>query len=185
MIINVKNMVCQRCVMIVNYILQDIQLEAIKVTKGQIVLKKNIGDHKLKQLNSALKETGLEIIFDHTSLLVQKIKDTIFDVIHCLDEPLPVKFSYYLSQSLKYDYKYLANIFSKNNGITIERYMLELKIEKVKSMMLEHNFYLNEIAYKMNYSSVAHLSSQFKKITGITPTKYKTLKISNERLEVA
>jgi AraC-like DNA-binding protein len=179
MIINIKNMVCQRCVIIVNNILHNFGLEAIKVTKGQVVLKQNIVDFKLKQLDEALKATGLEIIFDKKSLLVQKIKNIIFDVIYCLEEPLPVKFSCYLSQQLNYSYTYLASIFSQQSGISIERYILEQKIEKVKSMLLEQDFFLNEIAYKMNYSSVSHLSNQFKKITGISPSKYKYLKTTN------
>jgi AraC-like DNA-binding protein len=179
MIINIKNMVCQRCVIIVNNILLNFGLEAIKVTKGQVILKQNIVDFKLKQLDAALKETGLEIIFDKRSLLVQKIKNIIFDVIYCLEEPLPIKFSCYLSQRLNYSYTYLANIFSQQSGISIERYMLEQKIEKVKSMLLEQDFFLNEIAYKMNYSSVSHLSNQFKKITGISPSNFKSLKTTN------
>ena len=178
MIISIKNMVCQRCKIIVNNILTHLGLEADYITIGQISLKQNPLQYQLKQLDAALKETGLEIIFDKRSLIVQRIKSIIFEMVYFSSEPLLIKFSCYLSEKLNYSYAYLSNVFSQENGISIERYIILQKIEKVKSMLIGENLFLSEIAYKMNYRSVSHLSNQFKKITGMNASDYKALKIA-------
>ncbi|MBS1510134.1 MAG: helix-turn-helix transcriptional regulator [Bacteroidetes bacterium] len=180
MIINVKNMVCQRCTIIVNNILSSLNLEAEYITIGQIRLKNAPMHYKLKQLDAALRETGLEIIHDKRSLIVQKIKNIIFDLVHYSEEPLAIKFSCYLSGKLNYSYAYLSNVFSQEIGMSIERYLILQKIEKVKSMLVAEDLFLSEIASKMNYSSVSHLSNQFKKITGMNASDYKSLKIHPE-----
>ncbi|GAB2812967.1 helix-turn-helix domain-containing protein [Ferruginibacter profundus] len=185
MIINIKNMVCKRCEMIVNDILRQLNIEGKFISMGQLMLKKNITHYQIRQLNLALKETGLEIIFDKKSLLVQKVKDIIYEIIYCCEEPLPVKFSYYLSSRLHYNYTYLASIFSQETGLSIEHYIILQKIEKVKSMLVIEDFILSEIAAKMNYSSVGHLSAQFKKVTGLTASDYKSLQLQTAMLQTA
>jgi len=176
MIINVKNMMCLRCKIVVNNILTDLGVEAESVSLGEIVLKKKLPVYKLKLLEAALKETDLELIFDQKNIIDQKIKTLIAESIHYSNEPLNMKFSYYLSSRLNYNYSYLAKIFLEINGINIERYIILQKIEKVKAMLISDSAYLNEIAYKMNYSSVSHLSAQFKKVTGLRVRDYKLLK---------
>jgi YesN/AraC family two-component response regulator len=145
------------------------------VNIGEIKIRDNLSEAKLVQLDVALKETGLELIFDRSNLLVQKIKNIIFELIHNTSEPLTIKFSCYLNNRLNYNYGYLANIFSKACGMSIERYIILQKIEKVKSLLIEESVYLSEIAFMMNYSSVGHLSAQFKKVTGIRVRDFKKM----------
>ena len=179
MIIYVKNMISQRCKIVVNNILQNFGVEAKDITLGEILLKEEVPSFKLMQLDAALKETGLELVFDKKSQLVQQIKNIIFEIIHFATEPLAVKFSCYLSDRLSYNYTYLAGIFKKLNGITIERFIISQKIEKVKSMLVAGDTHLSEIAWRMNYSSVSHLSAQFKKVTGYNASEYRSLRINN------
>jgi AraC-like DNA-binding protein len=174
MIINIKNMVCQRCKIVVNNILSNFGLEAEYIAIGQIRLKENLSKSKLKELDAALKATGLALVFDKADLIVQKIKIIIFEMIHYADEPLMIKFSCYLSSRLNYNYTYLSGIFKKATGINIERYVILQKIEKVKEILISEETLLSEIAHKMNYSSVSHLSAQFKKVTGINAKDYKS-----------
>lgn len=167
-------MICQRCKIVVNNILFNFGLEAEYIAIGQIRLKENLSKYKLKELDAALKATGLELVFDKADLIVQKIKNIIFETIHYSDEPLMTKFSYYLSSRLNYNYTYLSGIFKKATGINIERYVILQKIEKVKEILISEGAPLSDIAQKMNYSSVSHLSAQFKKVTGITTKDYKS-----------
>ena len=175
MIINIKNMVCQRCEIIVNNILQNLGLEVEYVTKGQVMLKGRVLQYQLRLLDKFLKETGLEIIIDKKSLLIQKIKNIVFEMVYTDEEPLAIKFSCYLSKRLNYSYTYLAGIFSQECNTTIERFIIEQKIEKVKSMLVDDHCVLSYIACKMNYSSVSHLSAQFKKVTGLTASEYREM----------
>ena len=172
-------MVCQRCKIVVNNILSDLGIEAEYTAIGEVKPRSNLCNYKLKQLDAALKETGLEMVFDKNSMLVQKIKNIIFEIIYYSTEPLQIKFSCYLSSRLNYSYTYLSNIFKKINGVSIERYIILQKIEKVKEMLVTEGAFLSEIAYKMNYSSVSHLSAQFKKVTGIRAKDYKSLRINS------
>ncbi len=181
MIINIKNMMCLRCKMVVENILTSFGLEATTISLGTVELKKNLSYPQLLQLNAALKEADLELVFDKKGLLDQKIKNIIFETIHYFNEPLNIKFSCYLSSRLNYNYTYLSKIFTEANGISIERYIILQKIEKVKSMLVSENVFLSEIAYKMNYSSVGHLSAQFKKVTGYTAKDYKSSKAKSYR----
>ena len=177
MIIYVKNMISQRCMIVVNNILQSFGLEVKDIMLGEILLKEKLPVFKLMQLDAALKETGLELVFDKKNQLVQQIKNIIIEIVYFTAEPLAVKFSCYLSDRLNYNYTYLASLFKKLTGITIEHFMISQKIEKVKSMLLSNDVPLNEIAYQMNYSSVSHLSAQFKKITGYNAREYKSFRI--------
>jgi AraC-like DNA-binding protein len=176
MIIYVKNMVSQRCKIVVNNILQGFGLDAKDIMIGAVMLKEKVPGFKLMQLDAALKETGLELVFDKKSQLVQQIKNIIIEIIHFSAEPLVMKFSCYLSERLNYNYTYLAGIFKQLNGITIERFIILQKIEKVKAMLISEDVHLSEIAYRMNYSSVSHLSAQFKKVTGRNASEFKSLR---------
>ena len=177
MIIYVKNMISQRCKIVVNNILQSFGVEAKDIMIGEVLLKEKVPVFKLMQLDAALKETGLELVFDKKSQLVQQIKNIILEIIHFSTEPLVMKFSCYLSNRLNYNYTYLAGIFKKISGITIEHFIISQKIEKVKSMLISGDMHLSEIAYRMNYSSVSHLSAQFKKVTGYNASEYRSLRI--------
>lgn len=179
MIIYIKNMISQRCKIVVNNILQNFGVEAKDVAIGEIELKEKLPGFKLMQLDAALKETGLELVFDKKDQLVQQIKNIIFEIVHFRTEPIVMKFSCYLSKRLDYNYTYLAGIFKKINGITIEHFMIAQKIEKVKSMLVAEGVHLSEIAFRMNYSSVSHLSAQFKKMTGFNATEYRSLRVHN------
>ena len=179
MIIYIKNMICQRCKIVVSKILNDLGLEAEQVTIGEVVLKENLSNFKLQELDAALKDTGLELVFDKNNILVQKVKNIIFETIHSSNEPLIIKFSCYLSSRLNYSYTYLSNVFSRVTGMSIERYIILQKIEKVKGMLISESVFFSEIAYKMNYSSVSHLSAQFKKVTGIRAKDYKAVQMNS------
>jgi AraC-like DNA-binding protein len=179
MIIYVKNMISQRCKIVVNNILQSFGVEAKDIMIGEVLLKEKVPVFKLMQVDAALKETGLELVFDKKSQLVQQIKNIILELIHFSSEPLLMKFSCYLSNRLNYNYTYLAGIFKKLNGITIEHFIISQKIEKVKSMLMAGDMHLSEIAYRMNYSSVSHLSAQFKKVTGYNASEYRSLRINS------
>lgn len=171
-------MISQRCKIVVNNILQNVGVEARDIMLGEILLKEKVPFFKLMQLDAALKETGLELVFDKKNQLVQQIKNIIFEIVYFSAEPLIVKLSCYLSERLNYNYTYLASLFRKMTGITIEHFIISQKIEKVKSMLLSNDVPLSEIAYQMNYSSVSHLSAQFKKITGYNASEYKSLRIN-------
>lgn len=167
-------MICQRCKIVVENILSNSGLVAESISIGEVVLKGKVSDSKLKELDAALKAVDLELVYDKKNLIDQQIKKLIFEIIHFSEEPLSIKFSCFLSSRLNYNYNYLSKIFSEVNGINIERFIILQKIEKVKSMLLSDEAILSEIAFKMNYSSVSHLSNQFKKYTGYRASDYKS-----------
>jgi len=169
-------MVCIRCQIVVRSELEKLGLEYIDVKIGEANIIGNVSEEKLKELDIALNKSGLELMDNKKSILVEKIKTAIIELVHYTDEQLKVNLSDYLSEKLNYDYTYLANLFSEVKGITIEKFYLTHKIEKVKELIVYDELNLSEIAYKMHYSSVAHLSNQFKKITGLTPSHFKVLK---------
>ncbi len=169
-------MVCIRCQMVVKAELEKIGLQYSYVKIGEANINGSIQSEQLKQLGAALKKSGLLLMDDKKSILVEKIKSTIIELVHYTDEQIKVNLSDYLGERLNYDYTYLANLFSEVKGITIEKFYLTHKIERVKELIVYDELNLTEIAYKMHYSSVAHLSNQFKKFTGLTPTHFKKLK---------
>ncbi|MFT5641063.1 MAG: AraC-like DNA-binding protein, partial [Cyclobacteriaceae bacterium] len=132
------------------------------------------------QLKENLLKSGLELLDDKKSILIDKVKNVIIEMIHYKDELPNINYSDYISEKLNYDYTYLSNIFSEVKGITIQHFIIIHKIEKVKELLLYDEFNLTEISYKLHYSSVAHLSNQFKKVTGLTPSYYKQLKQKRE-----
>ncbi len=143
---------------------------------GEVELKEAITPKERKQLQDALLRSGLELMDDKKAILIEKVKTVIIDMIHHMDEYPKVKNSEYISKRLDYDYGYLATIFSEVKGTTIEQYIIANKIERVKELILYDESTLSQIAHQLNYSSVAHLSSQFKKVTGLTPRFFKQLK---------
>ena len=172
----IKNMVCIRCKMVVKDELTKLGLHYTSVELGEADIVETLSPEQQDQFKEALVRSGLELMDDKKSVLIQKIKNVIVELIHYTDEPLTVNFSVFLSTKLDYDYTYLANLFSEVQGITIEKFIITHKIERVKELLVYNELNLTEIAYLMHYSSVAHLSAQFKKITGLTPSHFKQLK---------
>jgi AraC-like DNA-binding protein len=155
-----------------------VQYTYVKIGEAEIV--EDLPKEELEQLNTGLKKAGLALMDDKKSILVEKIKGVIIELVHFTEEEIKVNLSDFLSEKLNYDYTYLANLFSEMNGVTIEKFYLTHKIERVKELIVYGDLNLSEIAWKLHYSSVAHLSNQFKKFTGITPTQFKTLKIKSQ-----
>jgi len=162
--------------MMVQEKLDGLGLHYGKIELGEVEIKENITAKQRSQLKTALIKSGLELMDDKKSVLIERIKNTIVEMVHYLDEVPKVKNSDYISDRLNHDYTYLANLFSEATGMTIEQYIISHKIERVKEFLLYDELNLTEISLKLNYSSVAHLSNQFKKVTGLTPTFYKQLK---------
>lgn len=169
-------MVSLRCKMVVKEELKALGIKHAIVELGMVDLLDDLDPSQREKLKVALLKSGLELMDDKKAILIEKIKNVITELIHFTDEVPKVNFSDFLSEKLGYDYTYLANIFSEVKGITIEHYIIAHKIEKVKELLLYDELNLSEISYKLNYSSVAHLSNQFKKVTGLTPTFFKNLK---------
>ena len=169
-------MVCIRCKMVVKSELEKLGLHYTTVELGEAEIKEDLSAVQLEHLSDALGKTGLEVMDDKKSILVEKIKTIIIEMVHYDEEEIKIKLSDYLSEKLNHNYTYLANLFSEVKGTTIENFYLSHKIEKVKELLVYDDLTLTEIAYKLHYSSVAHLSNQFKKLTGLTPSHFKNLK---------
>jgi AraC-like DNA-binding protein len=172
----IKYMVSLRCKMLVKEELAKLGIQHVVVDLGMVEILDEIKDEQREELKANLLRSGLEVLDDKKSILIDKIKNVIIDMIHHSDELPSVNYSDYISEKLGYDYTYLANIFSEVKGTTIQQFIIIHKIEKVKELLLYDELNLTAISYKLNYSSVAHLSHQFKKITGLTPSFYKQLK---------
>jgi len=170
-------MVCDRCIMVVKQLFMDLNIDFHQIQLGQIELKEELNDQQLEKIRSLLQEYGFELLDDKKSKIVEKIKTTIVSLIHGKDvEELNLKLSAILEEKLQTDYHYLSTLFSSVEGVTIERYTILQRIEKVKELLMYDEKSLSEIAYEMGYSSVQHLSQQFKKVTGLTPSHFKQLK---------
>ncbi len=169
-------MVSNRCKMAVKEELKKLGLHYIVVDLGEVDIMENISMEKRNLLKINLLQSGLELMDDKKAMLIEKIKTIIIEMVHHSSEIIKVNFSDYLSEKMNHDYTYLSNLFSEVQGTTIEQYIISHKIERIKELIIygEHN--ITEIAWKMGYSSVAHLSSQFKKVTGLTPSHFKQLK---------
>jgi AraC-like DNA-binding protein len=176
-------MVSNRCKILVKEELKKLNLHFIVVDLGEIEIMEDISLEQREQLKLALVDTGLELMDDKKSILVERIIVTIIEMVHHADEWPQINYSDYISQKLQHDYTYLSNLFSSIKGITIQQFIITHKIELAKELLMYHELNLTEISYKLNYSSVAHLSNQFKKITGLTPTQYKNLK-ENTRISI-
>jgi AraC-like DNA-binding protein len=156
--------------------LKSLGLQYGVVELGTVDLISEITDNQREQLKINLLKSGLELLDDKKSILIEKVKNVITEMIHYTDEIPKLNYSEYISEKLNYDYTYLANIFSEVKGITIQQFIIMHKIEKVKELILYNELNLTEISNKLHYSSVAHLSNQFKKITGLTPSFFKHMK---------
>jgi len=171
----IKNMVSFRCKIIAKTELERVGLHPTSVNLGVVEVMEIAIALQQKQLKENLKRSGLELLGDKKSILIDRIKTAVIQMIHYLDELPNVNYSDYISGKLGYDYTYLSNIFSEVKGTTIQHFIVVNKIEKVKELLLYDELNVSEISYKMHYSSVAHLSSQFKKITGLSPSFFKKL----------
>lgn len=177
--IYIKYMVSLRCKMVVKEELKKLGLHFIVVDLGEIEIMEEISETQREELKNALLNSGLELMDDKRAVLIEKIKNVIVEMIHYSDELPRINYSDYISEKLNYDYTYLSNLFSEIKGITIQQFIIVHKIERVKELLFYDELNLTEISYRMQYSSVAHLSNQFKKITGLTPTAFKQLKLKN------
>ena len=169
-------MVSNRCKMAVRDELKKLGLHFIVVDLGVVEIMENISMDKRQLLKEGLLISGLELMDDKKAILIEKIKNIIIEMIHHSEEVIKINFSDYLSEKLEHNYTYLANLFSEVQGTTIEQFIISHKIERIKELMIYGELNITEIAWKMNYSSVAHLSSQFKKVTGLSPSHFKNMK---------
>jgi len=172
----IKYMVSNRCKIAVKEELKKLGLHFMVVDLGEVEIMENISPEMREQVKNALFENGFELMDDKRSMLIEKIKNTIVDMVHNSDEMIKTNFSTYLSEKMNHDYTYLANLFSEVQGTTIEQFIISHKIERIKELLIYGEQNITEIAWKMNYSSVAHLSNQFKKVTGLSPSHFKQLK---------
>ena len=172
----IKYMVSNRCKMAVKEDLKKLGLHFIVVDLGEVEIMENITAEQREQVRLALFNSGFELMDDKKSVLIEKIKNIIIEMVHNSDELIKTNFSDYISEKLNHDYTYLANLFSEVQGTTIEQFIISHKIERIKELIIYGEQNITEIAWKMNYSSVAHLSNQFKKVTGLSPSHFKQLK---------
>ena len=172
----IKSMVSLRCKMMVKEELKKLGLHYVVLDLGMVDVLEEISPDVRAVLKANLLKSGLELLDDKKSILIEKIKNVITEMVHYSDELPKVNYSEFISNALGYDYTYLSNIFSEVKGMTIQQYIIINKIERVKELLLYDELNLTEISYKLNYSSVAHLSSQFKKVTGLSPSFFKKLK---------
>lgn len=172
----IKNMVSLRCKMIVKSELEKLGLQPVIVELGEVTITENITPETRDELTKALLDYGFELLEDKKSILIERIKNIIIEMIHYSEEPPLLNFSSFLAEKMNYDYNYLSNLFSEVKGTTIEHYIISHKIERAKELLVYNQLTLTEIAEKLHYSSVAHLSNQFKKVTGLTPSFFKKMK---------
>ncbi|WP_326936030.1 helix-turn-helix domain-containing protein [Flavobacterium sp. PL11] len=169
-------MVSNRCKIAVKEELKKLNLHFMVVNLGEVEIMENLTTDQRQVLKAALLDSGLELMDDKKSMMIEKIKNVIIEMVHYSTEPLKINFSEHLSQKLNHDYTYLSNLFSEVQGTTIEQFIISHKTERIKELIIYGELNITEIAWKMNYSSVAHLSSQFKKVTGLSPSHFKQLK---------
>ncbi|HTF30371.1 MAG TPA: helix-turn-helix domain-containing protein [Flavitalea sp.] len=172
----IKNMVSLRCKLIVKSVLDNMSLHYSTVELGEVNINEDLTSFSQQELDLALRKFGLELMGDKKSILIEKIKNIIVEMIHYSEEPPVTNFSNYLTTLIPYDYTYLSNLFSEVKGVTIEHYIISHKIERAKELLIYNELTLTDIAFKLHYSSVGHLSRQFKQVTGLTPSFFKGMK---------
>lgn len=180
-ILYVKNMVCNRCIQVVKEELSLLGIEVQDIQLGEVRLAQPISAHKLNEVREVFAKRGFEILEDSNSKLIEQIKTAIIDLVHNPEIVINQNVSDYLEELIGKDYSYLSNLFSSVENITIERYLILQKVEKIKELLVYDELTLSEISYKMNYSSVQYLSGQFRKVTGMSPSEFKKL-TKKERL---
>jgi len=175
--LSIKNMVCQRCILVVKQELEKHNLTAEQVQLGEITFKEELSEQQIADLKEGLISHGFEVLDDRKAMIIEKVKNIIVTIIHSTEE-VDVKrnFSDIIAQQIPIDYNYISSIFSTTEGITIEQFIILQRIERVKELLVYNELSLSEIAYKLGYSNVQHLSTQFKKITGLTPSHFKLVK---------
>lgn len=169
-------MVCSRCEMVVRTVFEKMEIPILSMQLGEVEISENLDEKQKQLLSENLKVLGFELLDDKISKTIERIKNLIVDLVHHQNEKLKINLSSYIVDDLKQDYSTLSNLFSETEGITIEHYFIAQKIERVKELLIYNELSLSEISFQLNYSSVPHLSNQFKKTTGITPTQFKQLK---------
>ena len=169
-------MVCSRCNMVVKAQLESKGLRTLSVNLGEVEIEQQLSKNQLQQLDIALKQLGFEIIDDHKSQIIEKIKNTIVTLVHHSPEIIKTNLSDFITSQIHHDYSYLSNLFSEVERTTIEKYFITQRIERAKELLVYNQLTLSEIADQLGYSSVAYLSNQFKKVTGFTPTYFKSIK---------
>jgi AraC family transcriptional regulator len=178
----IKNMVCNRCIMVVQEVFEQLGYPPVRIALGEVETAEPMGNETLTELRKNLTGYGFELIDDTKSQLIEKIKTVVIEMIrYKKDENIKVNFSAYIESALNRDYTYLSNLFSDVTGVTIEKYIINQKIERVKELLVYDELTLSEIAFELGYSSAAYLSIQFKKVTGLTPGHFKQIK-DNKRI---
>jgi AraC-like DNA-binding protein len=177
----IKFMLSTRCKIVVKDILKSLDLHFVIVDLGEVEIMEDLDTEQLDALKMGLLEAGLELMDNKKAILIERIKNTIIEMVHHSTEGIKINFSNFLSEKLNHDYTYMANLFSEVQGTTIEQFMIAHKVERVKELIIYGELNITEIAWKMNYSSVAHLSNQFKKMTGLSPSQFKQLKEKTRR----
>ena len=172
----IKNMVCNRCIMVVQNELDKLGIAVKNIKLGEVTIAGKLSPEEKENVAKALVPLGFEVIDEKKSRIIEKIKNIIIDLVHHQDNALTGNLSDILRSQLHHDYNYLSNLFSEVEGTTIEKYFIAQKIEKVKELLVYDEFSLSEIAFRLNYSSTAYLSNQFKKVTGLTPSHFKKIK---------
>lgn len=176
MTLTIKNMVCNRCILVIQNELDKLGIGVKSIKLGEVILEKELTSDEKESLDKILLDLGFEIIDDKKSRIIEKIKNLIINLVHHQDSETKVNLSELLSNELHHDYNYLSNLFSEVEGTTIEKYFIAQKIEKVKELLVYDELSLSEIAFRLHYSSVAYLSNQFKKVTGLTPSHFKKIR---------
>ena len=178
--LNIKNMVCGRCVKVVTQVMEAHGVKLNSISLGKVVVKEELTPEAMEQIRSALQQEGFDLIDDQKAKLIESIKKLVIEKIHRLElDEMRENFSDYLSSQLHREYNYLSNLFSASENTTIEQFIILQKIEKVKELLVYDEVPVSDIAFRLGYSSQAHLSNQFKKITGFTPVQFKKLKDHN------
>lgn len=179
----IKHMVCDRCIFVVKQELSKLGLVPTDISLGKVVFDRDLSDEEISSVKKDLESFGFELINDKKVRFTEQVKHAIIELINQQETDKKVNLSDYLSDRLHHDYSYISNIFSDLENVTIEQYYIAQRVEKVKEMLVYDEYTLTEIADKMNYSSVAYLSAQFKRITGFTPTQFKEIK-GNKRISI-
>jgi AraC-like DNA-binding protein len=169
-------MVSERCKMAVKEELKKLGLHFVLVNLGEVEIMETLNSEQRETVKSSLLQSGLELMDDKRAMMIEKIKNAIIEMVHHSDQLIKINFSDFLSTKLQYDYTYLSNLFSEVQGTTIEQFIISHKVERIKELIIYGELNITEIAWKLHYSSVAHLSNQFKKVTGLSPSHFKQLK---------
>ena len=181
MVVFIKNMVCNRCIMVVQQVFDGLGFPPVQIQLGEVEIANLMDGDEMKRLEEKLNAYGFELIDDTKSQLIEKIKTLVIELIRNKEVDIRVNYSAWIESKLNRDYTYLSNLFSDVNGVTIEKYIINQKIERVKELLVYDELTLGEIAWELGYSSVAYLSAQFKKVTGLTPGHFRRIKYNKRK----